>query len=438
MAKFIIEGEQQLSGVIPVHGSKNAALPLLAATLLTEQTVVLDNIPDIRDVAHMLLMLKRMGARVERRGTTVTVTASTLDQEALPAELVSRLRGSVLLIGALLGRDRSVSLPRPGGDIIGARPIDVHLDGLCQLGTRFNLEGEMVHMDASEAGAGTVILREFSVTATENIMLLAATLPGQTTIHVAAAEPHVAALAELLNAMGARVTGAGTHTISVDGTQMLGGAHCQNIPDMLEAGFFILMAAATASELTVENTPIDTLQLFFKKLDDIGVDYSLQPAAQQVAVRPSKLKAFRMQSLPYPGIPTDLQAPFAVLASQAHGSSLIHDPLYEDRFKHIIELQKMGAKAYICDPHRVVIEGPVQLQGREIPGLDIRAGATLIMAGLVASGRTVIHQAEIIERGYANLAERLQAAGAKIHRENTARASAAAAHRPSTASLSVP
>lgn len=437
MAKFIIEGEQKLSGSLPVYGSKNAALPLLAATLLTEQTVVLDEMPEIRDVAHMLAMIEAMGARVERRGATVSVTASAIDQSALPAELVGRLRGSILLIGALLGRDRYVSLPLPGGDIIGARPIDVHLDGLQQLLTRVHQEDDHVRLDADSARASTVVLREFSVTATENIMLLAATLPGITTIHVAAAEPHVAALAGLLTAMGARVTGAGSHTITIEGSRRLSGARWRNIPDMLEAGFFVLTAAACGSTLTIENAPLDTLHFFFKKIDDMGVAYALQPEVQAVTVFPSKLKSFRMQSLPYPGIPTDLQAPFAVLACQAHGSSLIHDPLYEDRFKHILELQKMGAKAYICDPHRVVIEGPVQLHGREIPGLDIRAGATLIMAGLVARGRTVIHHAEIIERGYANLAPRLQAAGAKIHREDSAGTRAMASQEATAASAAV-
>ncbi|MBI4022301.1 MAG: UDP-N-acetylglucosamine 1-carboxyvinyltransferase [Candidatus Andersenbacteria bacterium] len=416
MAKFIISGEHRLTGSIPVYGSKNAALPLLAATLLTDQTVTLRNIPEIRDVAQMVLMLKAMGADVEQDGTSVTVAARTLDPSALPAHLVGTLRGSILLMGALLGRTRTVSLPRPGGDIIGARPIDVHLDGLRQLGARITITDEIVHIDAHAAQANVIVLREFSVTATENIMLLAATLSGRTTIHLAAAEPHVVALAHLLQAMGARISGAGTHTIIIEGKSALHGTHFNNISDMLEAGLFILMAAATGSDMVIENVPFDTLHLFFKKLEDIGVDYTIHPEHNRVTVRPSRLASFTMQSLPYPGIPTDLQAPFAVMATQARGSSLIHDPMYEDRFKHIIELQKMGARAYVCDPHRVVVEGPAQLRGREIPSLDIRAGATLIMAGLVAQGETIIHKAEIIERGYARLTERLQAVGAKITR----------------------
>jgi UDP-N-acetylglucosamine 1-carboxyvinyltransferase len=417
MAEFVIEGGHRLSGSIPVYGSKNAALPLLAASLLTVEPVRLTNMPRIRDVATMLSLLKELGARVERAEYAIEITAAALEPAgALNGEAVSRLRGSILLLGALLGRFKTVRLPRPGGDIIGARPIDVHLDAFRQLGARIKESGAMVQIDGTRAQAGEVVLREFSVTATENTLLFAATLPGTTTIHVAATEPHVTALANLLNAMGAHISGAGTHTITVVGSRRLGGAAFHNIPDMLEAGLFILLAAATESRLSVEGVPSDDLRLFFKKLDDIGVAYTLDHTARRVTVEPAKLSAFTMQSLPHPGIPTDLQAPFAVLASRSHGTSLIHDPLYEDRFKHIVELQKMGAKAVICDPHRVVIEGPQELTGRVIPGLDIRAGATLIMAGLIAQGETVIQDAEIIERGYADLTERLQALGARISR----------------------
>ena len=418
MAYFVIQGGRKLHGSIPVYGSKNAALPLLAASLLTDQPLRLGNIPEIRDVDTMLSLLESIGVSIERNGEAVRLTADNVRPEQLAAEAVGRLRGSILLLGALLGRFKEVRLPRPGGDIIGGRPIDVHLDAFRQLGARVSEEqADLISIDSSAARAGTVVLREFSVTATENVLLLAATMPGITTIHVAATEPHVIALAQLLSAMGARISGAGTHTVVIEGVPNLTGADFANIPDMLEAGLFILMAAATHSPLRVEKTPLDDLHLFFKKLDDIGVRYTLDRDEAAVTIEPTaNLKAFKMQSLPHPGIPTDLQAPFAVLATQAYGTSLIHDPLYEDRFKHIVELQKMGARAVICDPHRVVIEGPHKLTGRTIPSLDIRSGATLIMAGLIAEGETVIEHAEVIERGYAGLTERLQAAGADIAR----------------------
>lgn len=418
MAKFVIMGGKKLSGDIVVMGSKNAALPLLSAALLTKEPITLAEIPDIRDVENLLSIIEALGAKVARDHQAVTIEARTVEPSLLPEEKMRLLRGSILLMGALLGRCRHVTLPYPGGDIIGARPIDVHVDAFQQLGARITDDGKSIKIDGQFLSPGEVTLREFSVTATENVMLLAAQLPGRTTIQVAATEPHVVALGTLLNKMGAIVTGAGTHTIRIDGSSNLSGAKFTNIPDMLEAGLFILLGSVVGEDLMVRNAPVADLKLFFKKLDDIGVNYEIDASTNSVRVRPATLKSFRMQSLPFPGIPTDLQAPFAVVACSAHGSSLIHDPLYEDRFRHIGQLQKMGAKAVICDPHRVIIEGLVELQGRDLDSLDIRSGATLIMAGLAARGVTTIKGAEIVERGYANLESRLQAVGAQIRCED--------------------
>jgi UDP-N-acetylglucosamine 1-carboxyvinyltransferase len=415
MSQFIIEGGKPLAGTITVGGSKNAALPLLAASLLTEKSLELSNIPAILDVQHMVEILEAMGVHCERTGEKITVQASSVTADGLPDELVGRLRGSILLLGALLGRERYARLPYPGGDIIGVRPIDVHLDAFAQLGAHVVPNGEYIEIDGKDMKAGRVVLQEFSVTATENVLLAAARLPGKTTLHIAATEPHVVALAELLTQMGALIEGAGTHTITIEGKPELAGAVATTIDDMLEAGSFILLAAATHSEVAVERVPVPDLLLFFKKLSAIGVDHTIEGTT--VTVRPSQLKNFKVQTLPHAGIPTDLQAPFSVLATQAHGSSLIHDPLYEGRFRHVVELQKMGASITVCDPHRVIIQGPTPLHGRHIQSLDLRAGAALLMAGLVAQGTTVIDEAEIIDRGYANLTQRLQALGATIKRE---------------------
>lgn len=412
--QLIIEESKGLSGEIPVYGSKNASLPLLAACLLTKETVTLRNIPAIRDAASMMDIMESLGAEVSREGDVLTVSCATIAADQISSEKVGSLRGSILLLGALLGRMKKVSLPLPGGDIIGARPIDAHLDGFAQLGARIFREGDVVRVDGSDMKAGTVVLKEFSVTATENLLLAAAALSGTTTIHIAAAEPHVAALCALLREMGASITGDGTHTIIVTGSDTLFGADYTNIPDMLEAGFFILLAAATQSNLTITNVPVDQLLLFFKVCDDIGIAYVINGTS--VSVSPAPLRAFHVQALPYPGIATDLQAPFAVIATVAQGSSLIHDPMYEGRFKHVDEMMKMGADAVVCDPHRVIITGPTKLVGKKIPSLDIRSGATLLLAGLVASGITIIDQAEIIERGYANIVERLSAVGAHIRK----------------------
>jgi len=416
MSQFVIEGAKQLEGIISVNGSKNAALPLLAASLLTPETTTLSNIPSIVDVDNLILIMKAMGARIERDGSNVTVIPSQLDANQMPQDVVGKLRGSVLLMGALLARHGKVALPLPGGDVIGARPLDVHLDAFKQLGVKITEDAGSVSLDGSKMQAGEVVLREFSVTATENILMVASSLPGVTSIHVAATEPHVVALGNMLVAMGASISGLGTHTIIVEGSLNLRGVAVQNIPDMLEAGFFILLAAATKSSLQVENVPADDLRLFFKKLDDIGVDYDVDGST--VRVNSSELKSFKLQTLPQPGIATDLQAPFAVMATQAAGTSLIHDPMYESRFRHCDELVKMGAAVTVCDPHRVIVEGPTSLRGTAISSLDIRSGATLIMAGLVAEGTTTIDGAEVIDRGYEKLDARLRAVGARIARIN--------------------
>lgn len=416
MSYFTIKGGNTLHGTIPVYGSKNAVLPAITAALLTQEPITLRNVPPILDVRRLLDIMHDLGVEAEQKGTTVTLQAKKVKTSTVNNPNVSLLRGSILLLGAFLSRDGYAALPRPGGDLIGARPIDTHLDGFSQLGATISEKDGLVIVDGKNMKAGTVVLREFSVTATENLLLACATLPGKTTIHIAATEPHVVFLCELLKKMGVKIFGAGTHTITIQGVKKLKGATATIPADMLEAGSFILMAAATQSEITVENVPFDDLHLFFKKLDDIGIQYTLNEKEKSVTVHKSALKAFKMQSMPFPGIPTDLQAPFAVVASQANGSSLIHDPLYEGRMRHVLELQKMGASAVICDPHRVIITGPTPLYGQTIPSLDLRSGATLLIAGLVATGETTIQDADIIERGYFELAKRLRALGADIEK----------------------
>jgi UDP-N-acetylglucosamine 1-carboxyvinyltransferase len=417
MSSFVINGGKVLSGEIAVNGSKNAVLPLIAASLLTSEKISIENVPKITDVSNLITILEKLGVDVIKQNNQLVINAKSVDVSKMPDNLVGKLRGSILLVGSLLGRKGEVTLPQPGGDIIGARPIDVHLDALKQLGCKVDQSGNKIHIDGKNLKAGRVVLREFSVTATENIMLVAATLPGKTTIHIAASEPHIVNLAELLSKMGADIEGAGTHTITITGKKKLSAASVTTIPDMLEAGFFILLAAATKSNINVTNVPIEDLDLFFKKLDDIGVDYEIKE--NTVQIKPAPLKSFSVQTIPHPGIATDLQAPFSVVASQADGATLIHDPMYESRFKHCDEMIKMGASVTVCDPHRVIIEGPTQLHGSHINSLDIRSGATLVMAGLVAKGETIIEEAEIIERGYADLVDRLQKIGADIKQVDT-------------------
>ncbi len=403
-----------MSGKIKVGGAKNAALPMIAASILTKEEVILNNVPDIRDVINIVKIVRTMGASAEFSDKSLKICCDKIDPERVPEDSVKLLRGSILLIGPLLTINKRVGLPLPGGDVIGARSIESHVDALTQLGAKVKEEDDCMEIDGTNIKPGRVVLSEFSVTATENILMLAAGLSGKTTIEIAAAEPHVKALADMLAGMGAQIDGAGTHTIEITGNENLSGGCFSVCQDMLEAGLFILTAAATGSSLLVEGVPTNEMSLFLKKIKEIGIKFEADEKKEEVRLRPNSLKGFKVQTFPYPGIPTDLQAPFSVVATQAKGSSLIHDPMYEDRFRHVIELIKMGAKAVVCDPHRVIIEGPTTLVGREISSLDIRSGATLVLAGLVARGKTVINEAEIIERGYEDLHKRLQSVGADI------------------------
>lgn len=417
MASLLIEGGHPLRGDIRIPGSKNAATPIIAAALLSHEPCTIENLPDVTDVTKMLELVKGLGVRVERQGATVQLDASQLAPAGLARDLVKAMRSSVLLFGPLLARTGAVELPEPGGCIIGRRPLDAHLQGLAQLGVDVRIEGDTYHLKVRDKLTGAhIVLPEFSVTATENVLMAAVLAQGMTVIDIAAAEPHVQDLAIFLNAMGAKVAGIGTHQLVVEGVAKLHGAHHRLVPDSTEAGTWAVLAAVSRGELTIGPINPQHLELPLYKLRQAGVN--LEVVGDKLTVRASRqLKAFRVQALPYPGFPTELQAPFAVLATQANGTSLIHDPLYEGRLNHITELTKMGADAVVADPHRVVVSGPTPLYGREIRSFDLRAGATLIIAGLIAQGETIIHDVELVDRGYEHLDDRLRAVGAKVTRQ---------------------
>ncbi|MBI5465980.1 MAG: UDP-N-acetylglucosamine 1-carboxyvinyltransferase [Candidatus Kerfeldbacteria bacterium] len=414
MGTFVIEGGRSLHGEVAIPGAKNAATPILAATLLTRGECVIHRVPSITDVAKMLELLRALGAEVSREGSTVRVKASEVTLTNLPFNLVKGMRSSVLLLGPLLARLKEVELPEPGGCIIGNRPLDSHLYGLAQLGAEVRQTSQGYRLAVSELKPGRVVLPEFSVTATENVLMAAALTPGTTVIELAAAEPHVQDLGRFLQAMGAKIRGLGTHRLEIVGSR-LHGAEYTLMPDQIEIGTWAAAAAVTRGRLKLSPVVPEHLDIILLKLREIGVDINL--VGEELTVSGSRpLKSFKLQALPYPGFPTDLQAPFAVLATQAQGTSLIHDPLYEGRLNHVSELVKMGANAVVADPHRVVITGPTPLYGREIRSFDLRAGATLIMAGLVAQGETVISDIEVVDRGYEKIDERLRAVGAAIRR----------------------
>jgi UDP-N-acetylglucosamine 1-carboxyvinyltransferase len=416
MGKFIINGGNRLSGEIEVFGSKNHVLPAIAATLLTAEPCTLRNVPHISDVDQLLEIIRSLGAEVSWAGEReLNICAKHVDIGHLDAKLVARLRGSVLLMGPLLARFGSVTLPEPGGDIIGKRPLDDHFNAFLKMGAKVEQSATTVSVSGALHGA-TDILPVFSVTATENALLAAALIPEKTVIKLAAAEPHVQGLCEMLVRMGAKIEGIGTHTLTVVGNKILRGADHAIIPDAIEFGTFLVAIAATKGDAVIKNVVPEYLDMILSVVGGIGIETKFTNG--NLRVKPAaRLKSFRLQNLPYPGFPADLQAPFSVLATQAEGMSLIQDPMFEGRLGHIPWLVKMGANAVVCDPHRVVISGPTPLHGYEIKALDIRAGATFVIAGLIAKGETVVNDAEILDRGYERLAERLSALGADIRRE---------------------
>lgn len=415
--KLVIEGEKKLEGEIEVRGSKNAAGPLLAATLLTDEECLIDNLPKISDIFNFLEILKEMGADVEwvdERKVRIKA-GGKVDPEKIDFEKISKARISVLLIGALLPRFKEFKISKPGGDRIGLRPITTHLKALKGLGVHIEEESDFYHFKTNGLQGKEIVLQEFSVTATENLMMATSLTEGETIIKGAACEPHVQDLARMLNSMGGDIKGIGTHTLKIQGKKKLKGVSHRTIPDYLEAGTFIIIGAAVSKKLRVNNIVPEHLDLFLAKLKEIGVEFKKNDDSIEVW-ETTNLKPARVQALPYPGFPTDLLPIIVPLLTQAEGKSLIHDPLYPNRFSYVDELKKMRADIEIVDPHRAFVFGKTPLKGMKIESWDIRAGASLVVAGLMAQGKTTIENIEQIDRGYEKIEERLQKIGANIKR----------------------
>ena len=417
MEVFRISGGKRLSGSIPVYGSKNATTPILAATLLTKETCVLSNLPLIEDVFRMIEILESMGAKVEWRGKrTIAITNDDIDPRKMDVETVKKIRSSILLLGSLAARFDRFSLYHPGGCVIGARPIGTHFDALEKLGARIVQKEKRYEVDAKKRKAGKVVLREMSVTATENAMMLAAGMPGKTILKIAATEPHVEDLGNFLIAMGARIDGLGTHTLEITGTRKLRGAAHTIIPDANEAATFLILGVATGSELTVRNVREEHIDLVLEKLREFGAEFRVGKHAITILPLRGLRSVQKIDTRTYPGVPSDVQAPFGVLATQAEGETLLFDTIFEGRFHYIPELEKMGAKATVLNPHQVIVRGKTRLRGTTIKSYDLRAGVSLIIAALIASGETVIEDIYQVDRGYERIEERLRAIGADIRR----------------------
>lgn len=416
MEKFIITGNKALAGEIEVRGSKNAAGPCLAAALLTTETVIIDNLPLIDDIKNTISVIESLGAKIEWLGDRkLKITAETLNSENIDLEKVSKTRMSVVLFGSLLTRFNNFKISSPGGDVIGMRPITVQLGALKKIGAHIEREGDVYHIWRDELVGKEIILGEFSPTATEALMLAAVLAKGKTIIKGAASELSVQDTSKILVSMGAKITWKSSHTIEIEGVEALHGCEHSVEPDNLEAGTFIVIGALTPGKVVVKNINFEYLDMFLHKLEEMGVNFDRGENQITVFYSPF-LKPLKVQALPHPGFPTDLLPIIIPLLVRAQGKSLIHDPLYENRLGYVQELRKMGGDLEIVDPHRAFVFGPKVLEGTSVNSLDVRAGAVLIVAGLMAEGKTVINDVFHIDRGYERIEERLQKLGADIKR----------------------
>jgi len=422
MDKLRISGGRSLHGSIAVSGAKNAALPLLAATLLAPGTHTLHNVPDLRDTRTMLKLLQIMGAIWERDGSTVRVNTSQLTGAEAPYDLVKTMRASVLVLGPLLGRMGYARVSLPGGCAIGARPIDYHLKGFEALGVVSAMTGGYV--EARVQGVltgGTMCFDIPSVTATENVLMAAAKAKGQTVIQNAAKEPEVGNLIDMLNAMGARIEGKDSDCLTVTGVEKLHPAEMSIIPDRIEAGTYLIAAGAAGGSLEVTNCDPSHLTALIEKLRAAGMEIAVQAdrctafCPVDSSGIPCPLRAVNITTMPYPGFPTDLQAQFMALMTRSSGVSIIHETIFENRFMHVAELRRLGAEIAIDGGSAVVTGIPRErLIGAPVMATDLRASASLVVAGLAASGTTEISRIYHLERGYENMAEKLGRVGAKI------------------------
>jgi len=419
MDKFVIRGGNPLLGTVRVSGAKNAALPAMAAALLTEDTVVLENIPQVRDIETTRKLLAAMGADVElgygRAHHRTTISCRTLPSPEVSYELVKTMRASSLVLGPLVARCGRARVSLPGGCAIGARPIDLHIKGLEKLGAKITQEHGYIEASAGERLRGAeIVFDKITVTGTEDLLMAATLAEGETLLQNCAREPEVVDLADLLNKMGAKIQGAGTPTIRVKGVTKLHGAKHRIIPDRIEAGTFIIAGALTGGDVNVAGCDPKHLGALLQKLSETGVKTAHSDDAVRV-MGDNPLHAADLNTEEYPGFPTDMQAQYMALATQAEGTSIITENIFENRFMHALELVRMGANIKI-EGSRAVVRGKAQLSAAAVLASDLRASASLVLAALVADGESIIDRVYHIDRGYENIEEKLRGVGAQIKR----------------------
>ena len=416
MDKILVHGGNKLSGSVRISGSKNSALPILAATLLTKDPCIISNVPDLSDIHFMLQILSQLGASVERASGTVRVEAAVIKSEA-PYEIVRKMRASVCVLGPLLGRKREAIVSLPGGCIIGDRPIDLHIKGFEALGATSTIEHGNVKLSASELRGASVNLRGKqgpTVLGTDNVMMAATLAEGTTIIESAAAEPEVVDLANFLNKMGAKIEGAGTRRITIEGVKELHGAEHSVIPDRIEAGTYLVAGAMMGTEVRLTRVNPEHLGSVIEAVRESG--YSVETTADTVTVRGNgNPKPLSLTTAPYPGFPTDMQAQMCALLCKTIGISAISETVFPQRYMHISELKRMGADISL-DGHTAIITGVDRLSGAPVMASDLRASAALILAGLQADGITEVNRVYHIDRGYESIDEKLNALGARIER----------------------
>ncbi|MCQ2547988.1 MAG: UDP-N-acetylglucosamine 1-carboxyvinyltransferase [Clostridia bacterium] len=418
MAKLLVQNSGPLKGEVTISGAKNSVLPLMAACILGEETVTIKDVPELRDVKILTDVLTSIGAKVDKtEANTLEITTEEITSTEPDYDLFNKMRASILIMGPLLSRAGRAKLPMPGGCAIGARPIDLHLKGFKQMGAEITVTDTFIDAVAPEGGLhGARVYLDFpSVGATENIILAAVLANGTTYIENAAKEPEIIDLANLLNKMGARIKGAGTDSVKIEGVEKLHGTFHRVIPDRIELGTFMLAAAITRGEILIKNIVTDHVKPVIAKLEECGVEIELTDEGMVVNAVGKELTATDIKTLPYPGFPTDIQSPFMAFLSTVDGESTVQETVFENRFMHVAELNRMGANIKTQD-RTAIIPGNKKLEGAQVIATDLRAGAAMVLAGLVADGTTEVSEIYHIDRGYEHFEEKFRKLGATIIR----------------------
>ena len=415
MEKLIITGNGPLRGEVKIAGAKNAALPVIAASLVTAEPLEISNIPGVRDISTALELLELLGCKVDRRDTELTIDSAAVHSVRAPYEFVKTMRGSILLLGPLLARFGEADVSLPGGCAIGSRPVNEHIAGLEAMGAEIHIEAGYIKAKARRLQGTHFALDIPSVTATENLMMAASLAEGTTVLENAAMEPEIEDLAKLLTAMGANIAGAGSSVITIEGSQELHGGSHRVPPDRIETGTFLVAAAATRGDVRVVNTNPDFLQHVLSKLEATGVKLSWGEDWIHLDGEGKRCRSVNISTAPYPAFPTDMQAQFMALNALAEGTATVVENIFENRFMHVAELQRMGADIEL-QGHTAIVRGRERLQGAPLMATDLRASASLVIAALAADGETSIDRVYHLDRGYANIDQKLASLGANIRR----------------------